>query len=469
MIDLWMNLPANTQDIIIFFLCLVPGILIGRIVTRGYQLGNLLKAILWRHRWTNLLFTLFLAVSVGLSIALIAQERGLRSGMARVADKFDLIVSAPGSRIDMMLATVFLQPSDAPLLDGKTMQSLLNEPKVTLAAPIAYGDSYRSYPIIGSTADFVQHLSGGLQKGQIFQTTRDAIVGARVNLEIGDRFKPAHGISVHSEDDEESESGHADDNHSEEEHDENVKGEPDHLEPSGHHRTMTLKVAGKMPLTGSPWDKAIIVAVESVWEVHGLNNGHSPLEAAKLGPPFDPEFFPGTPAVIVRSKNLWANYDLASRYTTDNSMAFFPGTVLAKLNEIIGDIRKAMSILSTISQVMMAACLILGLTILARLFSRRFALLRALGAPRRYIFALMWSYTASLVVISGVIGIFIGIGTVSTISRVVTALTDIYVNPKLDWPEFHLVALYFSITVLLATIPAFMAYKRSPVKDLRKD
>ena len=53
------------------------------------------------------------------------------------------------------------------------------------------------------------------------------------------------------------------------------------------------------------------------------------------------------------------------------------------------------------------------------------------------------------------------------ISRVVTERTDILVNATLGWPEFHLVAGFVGLTVILALLPAFIALSRPVATDLR--
>ena len=55
------------------------------------------KAGLVRHRTPYALFVLLIAVAVALGVAVSAQEAALRIGSARAADKFDLVVAAPGS------------------------------------------------------------------------------------------------------------------------------------------------------------------------------------------------------------------------------------------------------------------------------------------------------------------------------------------------------------------------------------
>ena len=435
MIDLWESLAPTTQDGCFLVILCLPGLVLGLVVFYGYRPGRIVRSLLWRYRWTNLLFIALMGLSVGVGTALIAQERGIRAGMARSAAKFDLIIAAPGSRIDMLLAAVYLQPVDVPLLDGYLLEELSAEPQVALAAPIAYGDSYRGHPVIGSTAAFVAHLTDGLAEGRIFRTTAEAIAGARVPLEIGSSFTPAHGHGPAADED-------------------------------AHHGAR-LEIVGRMPMTGSPWDNAIIVAVESVWQVHGMGTGHPPDQVNTLGPPFDPALFPGTPAILVRAESLWANYALASNYTRPDAMAFFPGTVLSRLFNLIGDIRQAMSLMATLSQVLVAAGVLAGLLVLARLFARRFALLRALGAPRRFVFAVMWGYTATLISAGAALGLACGYLAVAVLSRIITRRTDILVEAVLGWPEFHLVAAFFSLTLFLALLPASIVYGRAVVADLR--
>jgi len=433
--DRWQSLSPLAQDSLLLALLLLPTLLAGVIVLWGFRPQALVGALLWRYRWTNLTFVLLIAISVGIGVGLIAQERGLRKGTARAADKFDLIVSAPGSEITMMFAAVYLQPSDVPLLDGKAYHEIASHDRVDLAAPIAFGDSYRDSPVVGTTAEFVSHLSPELAEGRMFQTVNEAVAGASVDLPLGARFEPAHGVGDAAED--------------------------------GAHAGAELTLVGRMPATGSPWDRAILVPVESVWEVHGLVNGHAPESPTQLGPPFDPDYFPGTPAILVRAEALWANYALRSEFTRDDMMAFFPGAVLAQLHSLMGDVRQIMSVMAVLSQILVTAGVLTGLIALARLFARRLALLRALGAPGRFVFAVVWAYAATLITAGSLAGLAIGWVAVRIISNVVTARTDILVRATLDWPEFHLIAGFVSLTVLLALLPAFMAMSRNIITDLR--
>lgn len=435
MSDFWAALPAWVQDAAILVALLAPAAFAGAALLRGYAPAPLVRAVLRRFGWTNAAFVTLIAVSVGLGVGLLAQERGLRQGTAQAADKFDLIVAAPGSEMTMMLAAVFLQPTDAALLDGEIYAEVASHPQVRIAAPLAFGDSWEGAPVVGTTADFARHLADDRIEGRIWQTPFEAIAGAFVPLAIGESFLPAHGVA-----DAAVEGVHADE----------------------------ATVVGRMAPTGTPWDRAILVPVEFVWTSHGLPDGHAPGATDRLGPPFDPEAFPGTPAIIVRADELWANYALRSEFTREaETMAFFPGAVLAGLYRVMGDVRQAMALMALVTQGLVAASVLLGLLILIRLFRQQVALLRALGAPARFVLAVIWSYGTVLATVGTIVGLGFGWLAAWVLSRVVTARTDILVMPRIGWSELHMVAGFLAVVTLLALIPAVIILKQPVVKSLR--
>ena len=431
----WGLLSPNMQDGALLILYLLPCLIVGFLVVRGLRPYALVGAMLWQFRWSNLVFVLLIAVSVALGVGLIAQERGLRKGTARAAEKFDLVIAAPGSEVTNVLATVYLHPADMPLLDGALYNRIATNEQVDFAAPIAFGDSFKGSPVVGTTVTFIDHLSGSLDEGKRFGSYFEAVIGADVPLSLGEHFTPAHGHG-------------------------------DGADAKAHEGSDFI-ATGRMKKTGSPWDRAILVPVEAVWMVHGLGNGHGLDEPEKLGPPFDPATFPGTPSILVHAKQLWANYALKNAFTDKESMAYFPGAVLSQLHSVLGDVREVMSVMAIVTQILVTAGVLTGLVILTKLFSRRLALLRAIGAPRRFLFSIVWSFAAVLILAGSALGILLGFATTRVISGIVSARTNILVEVILSWPEFHLVAAFVSLTVCLAMIPAFLALRRPVVADLR--
>ncbi|MEM6276535.1 MAG: FtsX-like permease family protein [Pseudomonadota bacterium] len=432
--DIWRTLPGGWQDAGLLLLLLSPLVATGLVVLRGYSLWPLLVGLLRKHAVVAGVFVGLIAASVALGASVIAQERALREATARSAEKFDMIIAAPGNEITAMLATVYLEPTALPLLDGETYAAVANHEFVSFAAPLAFGDSYQGAPVVGTTPGFVEHLSGGLSEGRVFSSIEEAVIGARVDLEIGAVFEPVHGTGA---------LGVLDEHGAE------------------------LTVVGVMPLTGSPWDNAILVPVEQVWDVHALPNGHPAGWNGSVGPPFDPASFPGTPAILVTPTSLWAGYNLRGEFTSSETMAFFPGTVLAELHAIMGDIRAVIAALTAIYQGLIVVSVLAGLTLLTRILSRRLSLLKAVGAPQRFVFAVTWSFATLLILAGGFIGLAFAAATTGVISGLITERTQVLVTARLGWEEIHLVAAFLSAAALLSLLPAWQALRRPVVEGLR--
>ncbi|KMK66726.1 FtsX-like permease family protein [Puniceibacterium sp. IMCC21224] len=443
--NLWVALPNTLQDTAILVALLLPTVVIALWVSRGLAPGALTTSMLRRFAPVNLVFIGLVALSVALGVGLTAQERALRQGSARAADKFDLIVTAPGSEITSLLTAVYLQPNDLPLLSGAQYAEIEQADGVSFAAPLAFGDNWQGHPVVGTTADFVTHLSDDRIAGRMFSAHEEAVAGAFAPVEIGDEVVPSHGaveIEAEVHDDED--------------------GHDDH-----EHHDIHYKVVGKLPPTGSPWDRAILVPVEIVWELHGLANGHNAATAEQIGPPFTPDLFPGTPAVLIKPEQIYQSYALRTQFSRADMMAFFPGAVLSQLHGLAADVRAAMSLLTIVSQILVAVAILAGLMMIARLFARNLAVLRALGAAPRFLLAVVWSYAATLLTIGTVLGLGLGIGAAAMLSRILTARTSIQISAAPGWTELHLAAGFLTLALLCALLPALLAMRRSPLRDLR--
>lgn len=425
--EVWSSLTPALQGPLLVFLLISPLIITAVVLLRGYQVWLLVSGILRGNKSIATTFAGLIAVSVAMGVVVTAQERGLREGSARAAEKFDIVIAAQGSEYSAMLATVFLETQALPLLDGELFQRVAEHPNVALAAPLAFGDSHEGAPVVGTTVEFVDHLSGGLAEGRDFAALNEAVLGADITMALGDVFEPVHG-----------------------------DGSQGVLDEHGYEYI----AVGRMARTGSPWDKAILVSVESVWDVHSLPLGHGPDWDGALGPPFVAEQFPGTPAILVRADAFWANYAIRSEFTTPDTMAFFPGTVLSELYAVMGDVRQIMSGMAVASLVLVTIAILTGLTMLLRLLAPKLAMLRAIGAPERFILCVSWSFATALIISGAVLGLVIAMVSMNVVSAELTERTDILIDARLSSVEFAMVAGFVSLTSLLSLIPAFFASRR---------
>jgi putative ABC transport system permease protein len=214
-----------------------------------------------------------------------------------------------------------------------------------------------------------------------------------------------------------------------------------------------------MKPTGSPWDRAIVVPVELVWAVHGLPDGHAEGEA-RIGPPFDPARTPGIPAAVLHAKDVAGAYRLRQAYAADGSMAFFPAEALIKLYGILGDLRRLMALLALVTQALVLLALVASVVILLRLLTPQFVTLRALGAPRRYVFAVAWGFTAALVAAGVLLGLAGGWALSFAISQALATQTGIALQPTLGAAELWIALAVLLIGFALAALPAWLIQRR---------
>jgi putative ABC transport system permease protein len=428
----------------------------------------LVLAELRHNRAAVLAVAVLIALAVSLGVAVSAQERALRKSSAAAAEPFDIVVGMPGSQTQLVLTTVYLQPAALELVPGKVLQRLQDTPGVGFAAPVAFGDYLGSSPIVGSTAALLT-LGGSrpLAEGRAFEKVHEAVVGVHVAAKLGDVFEPAHG------------------------------------EPSGEahvHHGFDYTVVGRLPVTGTPWDNAIIVPVEAVWLVHALPSGHPsgasgarakptgeaslPREAAAstgeaadhddeaenriaIGPPWLEGEVPGVPAIVVKATSVGDAYRLRADLRRSGTTAVFPAEILLDLYSTLGDARDVLAIISIAAQALVIAAVLLAVFAVIAARRQQLAVLRALGASRSFVFALVWCQVMIMIAAGALIGLGIGWFGAQAISRIVEARTGLAVAATIARPELVMVLSLMLVGALLAIVPSVLSYRQPVAAGLR--
>lgn len=406
-------------------------------------------ADLREHRAGAVAVALLVALAVALGVAVSAQERALRQGSAKAAERFTLLVGAPGSETQLVLSAVYLQTAALDLVPPAVLAELAREPTVRFASPLGFGDSYGGHPVVGVIPAFARHLAGGEPaEGRLFRQLDEVIVGADVGLELGETFAPTHGHAAGGE----------------------------------RHEGFAYRVVGRLPRLGNPWDRAIVAAIESVWWVHALPVGHRLDEAllypagaeepdwsaVPLGPPWDEAELPGAPAVVVEPASFAAGYQLRQKYRArPETLAVFPAEVLVQLYRLLGDVRDLLAAVAVLTQVLVIGAVLLA--VVASLAQRRrlIAVLRALGASRGFVVAAVWLSVALLLAAGAVLGLGLGWLAAHVLSWVFESRTAVALPVVLAGPEFRLVGTVVAIGLLLALVPALLAYRGSVAAALR--
>lgn len=462
----------------------------------------------WRRLWPGVLVVvLLIATATALSISVSLQERALRMGSAKAADRFDLVIGAPGSETQLVLSSVFLQPSALTLIPAQVLTDLEKNPLVAWAAPVAFGDFYQGMPIVGTTPPLVtDNGKRQLTAGRVFNDGFEAVVGAQTGLTVGSTFSPIHGQVG-------TEGAHA-------------------------HDDVTYTVVGVLPADGSAWDKAILVPVNAVWRVHGIHpphgadddhdhnehadhdhgahehegehdhesehDGHAhaegeqhadehhndvhPAEGAEsddhhaavaqpVTAPHDDEHGEaeahghthqaGLPAIVVQPKTIAGAYQLRSLYRSNTTLAVFPGEVLVKLYSMLGDIRELLTYISLGTQGLVGVAVAMVAVIHLRQRQKQIGALRAFGAPRYGIFTLIWSGLMSLVSVGVLLGVGLGYLAARAIAVVMSEKSGFVLPVTLEWEDIHFVLLLLLVAAVVLTIPAMLSYRQSPATALR--
>lgn len=171
---------------------------------------------------------------------------GLRGGLIAAVEPFDLLVGSGGS-YQMVINTVFLQDYPAGNVHYELVEKLRADPKVAAAIPLAFGDNYRGYRLVGTERCLFEQadVSGTgktwlcLDRGELFtESRREAVVGARaareLGLQLGDEIVSSHGL----------------------------------IETKNSWHNDSYRICGILQSCNGPYDRAIFVPLRSIWEAH---------------------------------------------------------------------------------------------------------------------------------------------------------------------------------------------------------
>ncbi|MGB3876948.1 MAG: ABC transporter permease [Shinella zoogloeoides] len=406
-------------------------------------------ADLRRFKAGALAVVVLIALSVALSVTVTLQERAVRLGSARAAEKFDLLVGAAGSETQLALSAVFLQPSPLPLMSGGVLAKLSDDPRVDFAAPVGFGDSADGYPVVGTTTALVSALSPALAEGALFTRLGEAVVGADVPKRLGAEIKPMHGAA--------DEGGHT-------------------------HTEIAYTVTGRMAPTGTAWDRAILVPIRAVWQLHGMEEkaGHEDHDHedhdhdheahvdanAGLDEHFDAAT-PGIPAVLVKPKTVADAYRLRQEYRGETTLAVFPAEVLTRLYATLGDARSLLLAIAIGTQVIVIAAILLVTVMHVGARQRQIGALRAFGAPRRSVLAIVWGELFVLFLAGFALGIAVGYAAAEAISASLAATTAVRMPVEFAREDIPLALWFLFLAVLVSLVPAVSALRLSPARALR--
>lgn len=428
------------------------------------------------------LTALSVALGVMLMVTVLVVYGILESTFNQRSINYDLIVGAKGDPLQLVLSTVYHISPPIENLPYRFYLELKKDKRVEAAIPLAMGDvtEQGNFAIVGTIPEFFEidyaPRRPFLIKGTAFHQPFDAYIGSRVAAEngwtLGTKLKLRHGGAA-----------------------------GDHV----HDEEFT--VVGLIAPTGTPHDKTVYVNLQGFYQIQGHDK---PLnEAIKR----EREFFGEPPlsdeqlaAEIKKIQDKFGKHDHAGHDHAHHGHAHDISDVQKEVTAILlscktpiaanllaGELKKGYKaqavnpiipmqklmndILGPVKQLLMVMTamivLVSGIGIFVSIYNsmsarrREIAIMRALGAQRGTVFAIILAESIILCLGGGLLGLIMGHGLVFLAAPVVEVRTGLIVNPMAFEPmELVLFPVLLLMSVFVGFLPGMTAYRTDVAESL---
>lgn len=389
-------------------------------------LADLRKTLL-----SSLGILVLLAVAFSATVMVSLFERSVREAGAASAQDVDLVVGAPGSRLDLVLASVFVRTDEVlPLVSHQVVERLAADPRVAALSPLIFADSHRGYPIVGVGDSFpLLRPSLKLVQGRWPTQPFEVVAGAATGSSLAEEFEGTHGT-----------------------------GEAAEAADGGHHHG-EFSVVGVLAATGTPWDRAYLTPLEGIWHLH---ESHEETEEHAEGEEEAGE----VSAVLVKPRDFASAYALRAEYREGDTTAAFPGEVLASLFGLFDEAKKVLTWLGSLFQLLVFAAVLLSLLASLPTKARWIGLLRALGASPLYVFLTLWTQAALVFTLAALLGAGLGWAGAQVLAALVSGFTGLALVSSLSWAEGGLLGAFWLAGLVGALLPAVAGYRLSVRRSL---
>ena len=393
--------------------------------------------------WRNLigrplsttLSLILLSLGVGMIAMLSHVQRQLEEQMVKNIAGVDMVVGAKGSPLQLILSSVFhidAPTGNIPLAEAAVIG---RHPLVSFAIPLAIGDNYSGFRIIGTDTSYASRFGKGLDQGRLWQQPFEVVLGADVAKKTGfgpgDSFLGAHGLDASADE----------------------------------HHDHPYLVVGVLKPARTVADKLILTSLNSVWDIHA---SHSEDESTGTTDVLAKADSKQITAMLTGFKSPMAMMQLPRMINEKTSMqAALPAI---EINRLIGLLATAVKSLGILAVVIMA---ISGISVFISLYAalreRRFemALMRSYGASRSRIFWMVLLEGILLALVGAVCGLLLSrlslwmIGFVFEESYIQSVPFTLFLPA-----EGYLLIAALIIGCLAAIIPALKAFSADIHKTL---
>lgn len=412
-----------------------------------------------RSRWLNCLLSIFLT-AFGLSIALLITQLGshIEERLEKDGRGIDIVIGAKGSPLQLILSSVYhfdIPTGNIPYSDAK---KIVNHPQIKSAIPLALGDNWKGFRIVGTSNNYLSHYDANLKKGRTWNKEYEVVIGSSIDLDVGSELIGSHGLL-----------------------------DQDNLHDNKY------KVTGVLERTGTVLDRLILTSLDSVLKIHGMEttSHQNELHLKSHDGDHDHELetdahvdeihgeheehlhdsaTPEITAYLVTTRSPVANINLPREINRDSSFqAANPAVEMARLTSMLGLGSKSFAILSFILIVIASLSIFSGLA--ANLENRisDLAVLRAIGYAKNRIFKIICLEGTIITILGIFFGILIGFQTFNLFVQIVSPLKITQASFSFSLNFVLLIFSVFSSGIIASIFPAYRASKISVAKQLSRN
>jgi putative ABC transport system permease protein len=377
---------------------------------------------------------ILLSLGVATIVLLLLVVGQLEERMNRDARGIDLVVGAKGSPMQLILSGIYHLDAPTGNIPLSAARELEKNRFIRKAMPLALGDSWKGYRIVGAPKSYPEHYGAKLDAGRLHEKPMEAVLGAevaaRTGLGVDGKFTGAHGIGA---------------------------------EGGAEHANAPYTVVGVLEKTNSVIDRLVLTSIESVWQVHEEHQGpedesdRKALEEARE-----------VTVLLVQYASPLAAATLPRQINSQSELqAASPAYETARLFRIIGVGVEALRAFALV--LILAAGLSVFIALYNALEERRYdlAVMRTLGASPRKLFGLLIMEGLGLALLGALIGLGLGHGLTSALGAWLESQSQ-YPVTGLEWreEELWLVAVALGVGLFAALLPAWRAYRTDVSRTL---
>lgn len=409
---------------------------------------NVIAKLAWKsvlnRKTTAILSILTVAISVILLMGVERIRTQAKNSFANTISGTDLIVGGRSGQVNLLLYSVFRIGNATNNIDWKSYQDFSQHRMVKWTIPISLGDSHKGFRVMGTNHSYFENFkygskqpltfSQGTEFNGLFETVLGSDVAKTLGYHIGSDIIIAHGISDVG---------------------------------FSRHDNLPFKVVGILAPTGTPVDKTVHVSLEAIEAIHvgwesGAHLGNTPSQQQLAQYDFQPQQIT---AMLVGLKSRIQTFALQreiNNYRQEPLSAIMPGVALQELWSMMSVAEQALMAVS----IFVVAAGLLGMlsSLLTSLQERRreMAILRAMGAQPKHIFALLISEATTLTFMGIVVGL-IGLYALLAVAQPFIAQQyGIQITlSAISRYEWQLLAYVQLAGVIIGFIPALRAYRQS--------